>query len=110
MSDKTNVIQPGAELRGILKFEGGLEFDGLLEGEIHCSGTVTVGEHGEVRGNINAESIIVVGKVNGDLDAAQVTLKPSGIVIGTITYTHLQMEEGSTLTGKVERRQTAAAA
>jgi cytoskeletal protein CcmA (bactofilin family) len=82
--------------KGILTLEGNVRVDGRLEGELHSTGTLTVGEHAVIRGNITAGTLITSGKINGNVVASEriKILKP-GIVIGDIRTPAISIEAGA---------------
>ena len=55
------------EIKGNIKFSGELSLDGKLEGEIHTDGTLQLGDGRIINGNINAQSVVVRGKVHGNI-------------------------------------------
>ena len=60
-----NVLGSDVEIKGNIKFTGELTLDGKLEGEVHTDGTLNLGDGAVVNGNINAQTVVVRGKVNG---------------------------------------------
>src|SRR5690242_5037982 len=64
-----NILNSDVELKGNLKFSGELTFDGKLEGDINSEGTLNLGDNAVVKGNINVNSVVVRGKINGNITA-----------------------------------------
>ena len=90
----------GAQFKGIIHFEGTIRIDGRLEGEIHTKGTLMVGEHAVIEGDINADVVVCGGQINGNIVAAEkVQLLATGLVTGTIKTPLLSVEEGVRLHG-----------
>src|SRR5437870_11878816 len=93
----------GAEFKGILHFEGTIRIDGRLEGEIHTKGTLMVGEHAVIEGDISAGTIVSGGTINGNLTATErVQLLPSAVLNGDLKTPFLKVEEGVQLHGTCE--------
>ncbi len=91
------------EIKGTLKFSGELTFEGKLEGEVQTEGLLNVGDTAVINGNVNAQSVIVRGKVNGNLTAKEkVDLKAKAEIFGDIRAAKLVIEEGVTFVGKTE--------
>ena len=89
------------EIKGHLKCARDLVFEGRLEGEVHSGGTLTVGNGGQIKGNITARSLIVFGKVGGNVTAQErCVLGDSAIIIGDITAPRLSVEAGAVLMGQ----------
>src|SRR2546425_10344997 len=85
----------GAQFKGIIHFEGTIRIDGRLEGEIHTKGTLMVGEHAVIEGDISAGTIVSGGTINGNLTATErVQLLPSAVLNGDLKTPFLKVEEG----------------
>jgi cytoskeletal protein CcmA (bactofilin family) len=98
-----NTLNSDVEIKGNLKFSGELTFDGKLDGEIHTDGNLTLGDSAVINGNIGAQSVVVRGKVNGNVNAKEkIEIKSKAELFGDIRATKLVIEEGVTFVGKTE--------
>lgn len=98
-----NVLSSDVEIKGNLKFAGELTFDGKLEGEIQTDGVLNLGESAVVNGNINVQSVVVRGKVTGNINAKEkIEIKSKAELFGDIRATKLVVEEGVTFVGRTE--------
>ena len=98
-----NVLAADVEIKGNLKFSGELEFDGKLDGEIQTDGVLTLGDSAVVNGNINAQTVVVRGKVTGNINAKEkIEIKTKAELFGDIRASKLVVEEGVTFVGKTE--------
>src|ERR1041385_4618326 len=98
-----NVLTADVEIKGNLKFSGELTFDGKLEGEIQTDGVLNLGDGATINGNINAQSVVVRGKINGNIYAKEkIEIKAKAELFGDIRATKLVVEEGVTFVGKTE--------
>ena len=98
-----NVLGSDVEIKGNLKFSGELTFEGKLDGEIHTDGTLNLGDTAVINGNIDAQSVIVRGKVNGNISAKEkIEIKAKTELFGDIRASKLAVEEGVTFVGKTE--------
>jgi cytoskeletal protein CcmA (bactofilin family) len=98
-----NVLNSDVELNGTLKFAGELTFDGKLDGEIHSEGVLNLGDDAVIRGNLNVTSVVVRGKVNGNITAREkIEVKAKAELFGDIRAPKLVIEEGVTFVGKCE--------
>jgi len=98
-----NVLNSDVEIKGNIKFSGELSLDGKLEGEIHTDGALHLGDSAVVNGNINAQSVIVRGKVHGNINAREkIEIKSKAELFGDIRASKLVIEEGVTYVGKTE--------
>jgi len=102
-SNSKNVLNSDVEIKGNLKFAGELTFDGKLDGEIQTDGVLNLGDSAVVSGNINVQSVVVRGKVNGNINAKEkIEIKAKTELFGDIRATKLVVEEGVTFVGKTE--------
>lgn len=98
-----NVLNSDVEIKGNLRFAGDLTLEGKLEGEINSEGTLTLGDSAVVNGNVNVNSVVVRGKINGNIVAKdKIDLKAKAELFGDIRASKLVIEEGVTFVGKTE--------
>ena len=98
-----NVLGPDVEIKGNIKFAGELTFDGKLDGEVQTDGTLNLGDGAVVNGNISAQSVVVRGKINGNIIAKEkIEIKAKAELFGDIRAAKLAVEEGVTFVGKTE--------
>jgi cytoskeletal protein CcmA (bactofilin family) len=98
-----NVLVSEVEIKGNLKFTGELLFEGKLDGEIQTDGVLTLGDSAVINGNINAQSVVVRGKVTGNINAKEkIEIKSKAELFGDIRATKLIIEEGVAYVGKTE--------
>src|SRR2546427_8403108 len=84
----------GFEFKGTLTFEGTVRIDGMVSGAIYSKGTVILGEHAVIEGDISAGTIVSGGTINGNLTATERgQLLPSAVLNGDLKTPLLQMEE-----------------
>jgi cytoskeletal protein CcmA (bactofilin family) len=102
-SSSKNVLNPDVEIKGTLKFSGELTFDGKLDGDITSDGTLQLGDNAVIKGNLNVNSVVLRGKVNGNVVAKEkVEIKTKTELFGDIRAPRLIIEEGVTFVGKSE--------
>jgi len=91
------------EIKGNLKFSGEMSFDGKLDGEIQTDGVLNLGDSAIINGHINAQTVVVRGKVNGNINAKEkIEIKTKAELFGDIKAAKLVVEEGVTFVGKTE--------
>jgi cytoskeletal protein CcmA (bactofilin family) len=102
-STSKNTLASDVEIKGNLRFSGELAFDGKLEGEIVSDGVLTLGDSAVVSGNINAQTVVVRGKVTGNINAKEkIEIKTKAELFGDIRAAKLVVEEGVTFVGRTE--------
>ena len=98
-----NFLNSDVQIKGSLKFCGELTFEGKLDGEVQTDGLLNLGDSAVVSGNINAQSVVVRGKVNGNINAKEkIEIKARAELVGDVRATKLVIEEGVTFVGKTE--------
>ncbi|GJL54664.1 MAG: hypothetical protein NPIRA02_17960 [Nitrospirales bacterium] len=95
-------IGPGVEFKGEIYYEGSVQIDGNMDGQIHTNGTLLIGEQAVISAKVNAGSVISKGKVNGDIVAnKQVQLLSTAIMDGSLKTPELSMEIGVVFNGDI---------
>ncbi len=93
----------GTHFKGVLTFEGIARIDGEIEGEIITQGTLVVGETGIIKAEITAGTVVVGGRVTGNIHAHQkIQLLPNSVVSGSLTTHSVIIEDGALLNGICE--------
>lgn len=106
-----NVLASDVEIKGTIKFENELIFDGKVEGEIISEGALVIGKNAEVRGEVKTKSVTVHGTVFGNITVTEkAELKSSSQLTGDLKATRIIIEEGATFIGKSEVTPNKAAA
>ena len=102
-SASRNVLSSDVEIKGNIKFTGELTFEGKLDGEIQTEGVLNLGDTAVINGNIAAQTVVVRGKVNGNIVAKEkIEIKSKAELFGDIRSSKLVIEEGVTFVGKTE--------
>jgi cytoskeletal protein CcmA (bactofilin family) len=100
------ILGEDAYFNGNLSFEGSVRIDGKLDGEIVSKGTLVVGEKSVVQADIHTESIIIGGKVCGNIVATdRLEMLSNSEICGNIQTPLLKIEEGATFQGVCEMHQ-----
>jgi cytoskeletal protein CcmA (bactofilin family) len=83
-----------------------LFIDGRVEGTINFpDNRVTVGRNGTVAANITAKEVVIMGKVQGNVDCAdRLDIRSEGLLSGDVITHRISVEEGAILKGGVEVR------
>jgi cytoskeletal protein CcmA (bactofilin family) len=102
-NDSKNILSSDVELKGTLKFNGELTFDGKIDGDILSEGSLSLGDNAVVKGNITVNSVVLRGKINGNVTAKEkIDIKTRTELFGDIRASRLVMEEGVTFVGQTE--------
>jgi cytoskeletal protein CcmA (bactofilin family) len=96
-----NVLSSDVEIKGTIKFTNDLVIDGKIEGEINSDGNLTVGENARIRAEIKTGSVVVYGKIHGNITVTdRVELKAGAEIVGDIKAKTLAIEAGAIFVGK----------
>jgi cytoskeletal protein CcmA (bactofilin family) len=99
-SNVTAILDKGSAFEGRLTFEGTVQIGGEFKGEIFTKDTLVVNEGSVVSAQIEAETIIISGRVEGNLFARRrVIMHPPAVFKGTVTTPSLRIEEGVVFEG-----------
>jgi cytoskeletal protein CcmA (bactofilin family) len=97
------VVGPRARIVGDLSGEENVLVQGRVEGSIRVAGgEIAVGPGGEVEGEIRARTVVIGGKVRGEIVAEEkAELLASAFVQGKVQAPRIVIAEGAQLEGNV---------
>ena len=104
-------IGQGVTVEGKIVSKQDIRIDG------HVSGSIEVGDHelllgsgSELKANVNARSVLIGGKVEGDITATErVQIQSTGTLLGDVVAPRLIIQDGGMLRGKADVAGTRAA-
>ena len=97
------LLSRGVSIEGSVKFRNELLIDGDVEGTIESTGTLTIGEHACIRGEIRTKSVNVRGTVEGNIFATERCELQAGCTLrGNIEAPRLMVEENATFCGSAK--------
>jgi cytoskeletal protein CcmA (bactofilin family) len=100
-----SLIGAGTTVNGDVTFTGGLRVDGIVRGAVRCGegekgGVLVISEHGSVEGEVRASHVVVAGRIQGPVHAAElIELQPKARVQGDVQYRALEMHHGAVVEG-----------
>ena len=93
-------LDKGSKVSGKLFFEGPVRIDGQVDGEISAKDTVVIGEGAIVTAQLKAASVVIAGKISGDILASKrVEIRPTAQVSSTLTTPSLVVHDGALFEG-----------
>lgn len=106
------VIAAQSVVRGDIDFAGGLWLDGVVEGTLKGhplpGSHLVVSPRGSVRGDVEAESLVIHGQVQGNIRAGKVrVLSTARITGGLLTYDSIEIEEGAVISAEMRHHNAA---
>ena len=93
-----SIISPDLKIVGDLKSNGEIQIDGTIEGNIEGP-LLTVSKQGKIDGSIVADTVRILGTVNGQVQAKTVHLGKGARVAADIIYESFTMEPGAYFEG-----------
>jgi len=93
-------------IKGEISGSEALYIDGRIEGKITMpESRVTIGRNGKVDASIQAREVVVMGKVNGNIECSdRVDIRAEGSVHGDISTVRISVEDGAALKGGIQVR------
>lgn len=99
-SGNTSIIAQGTKIKGDVYSECNLHIDGVLEGNVVAKTNVAIGKSGNVNGSIEAEHLVISGKLMGNCTCNVVEILPQGRIDGSIIAKELIIEKGGEFVGQ----------
>jgi cytoskeletal protein CcmA (bactofilin family) len=93
-------------IKGEVSGAESLFIDGRVEGTLSFpDNRVTVGRNGNVAANVNAKELVIMGKVQGNVECSdRLDIRSEGALTGDVITHRISVEEGAILKGGVEVR------
>ena len=90
-------------VEGVVNSAGEVELGGTIKGPVNVK-RLTIKEKGSVIGEINAETVQVLGFVDGKITAQKIIIGVTGEVKGDLEFTEtIKVEEGASLDGHLKK-------
>jgi cytoskeletal protein CcmA (bactofilin family) len=97
------LLSRGVSIKGSVKFLNELLIDGEVKGTIDSTGTLTIGEHARIRGEIRTKSVKVRGTVEGNILVTERCELQAGCTLrGDIEAPRLVVNENATFLGSAK--------
>lgn len=100
---KESLIAAGLTIEGKIEGTGHVRIAGNFKGDVHVQGNLTIESGAKVTGGVRANTVIVGGELEGNIDAAaRVELLQSGVLNGDLKAGSLTVAAGSRMRGRAE--------
>ena len=100
VSAELNFIGKGTVVKGNVITESSIRVDGKIKGSLSCKNTLTIGENGEIDGDVEAANAIVGGKIKGKVIVTEkLVLEAKSSLRGELKAKKLIIDEGATFDG-----------
>ncbi|MGQ9798614.1 MAG: bactofilin family protein [Ignavibacterium sp.] len=99
--DEVTIISSGVVIEGKVNSNGNIRVDGTIKGDIIAQGNLTIGESGNIQGQIVGDIVTIGGKVEGSVSAKdKLVLESKSVLKGDITTKILVVEAGAVFEGR----------
>ena len=111
-ADRPTHLSKTILLKGSITGNEDLFVDGKLEGSVDLpNNSLTVGVNGQVQANVSAREVVILGKLNGNVTAAdRVEIRAQGALTGDVSAARISIEDGAFFKGGIDIRKGAASA
>jgi len=97
------MVGRGVTINGSIKLSGKIHIFGEVNGEIEAQ-ELHVGESGKVTGEIKTDVADIRGEINNTLEVTKtLVIRNTGKVIGTVRYESIEVENGGSIDGQIEK-------
>jgi len=97
------LIAPGLVIEGKIEGTGHVRIAGRFKGKVSIKGDLTIEQGAHISGEVQAENVVLKGKVEGNIHAtSRLQLLETGVLIGDLKASSLTVATGSSMRGKVE--------
>lgn len=103
-----SIVAAGTTITGDIECAGVLKIEGRIEGSVRQARQVMLAKEGAIRGNVNAQEVVVGGTIDGDVTASdRLELQTTAVVNGEITTKSIIVMEGARINGGVKMTELA---
>jgi cytoskeletal protein CcmA (bactofilin family) len=102
-SPKESIIAAGLTIEGKIEGTGHVRIAGDFKGDVNVQGNLTIEPGAHLTGGVKADTVVVGGQLDGNIDAAaRVELLQTGVLNGELKAGSLTVAAGSRMRGKAE--------
>jgi cytoskeletal protein CcmA (bactofilin family) len=96
-------IGKSISIKGDLSGDEDMVIEGKVDGKVDLpNNQLTVGANGVVKAEVSAKSVVIVGRVAGNVQGTErVEIQATGVVEGDVTAPKLVVSEGAVLNGSI---------
>ncbi len=92
------------ECEGNIQSKSTARIEGKIIGDVNIKKGVILGEKGSIKGNLDTETAIVFGTVNGNVRVKHLEIKETGNINGDVKTEHLVIEMGGKYNGRLDMK------
>jgi cytoskeletal protein CcmA (bactofilin family) len=100
---KESILAAGLTIEGKIEGSGNVRVAGSFKGDVHVQGNLTIEQGAKITGSVRANTVVVGGELEGNIDAAtRVELLQTGVLNGDLKAGSLTVAAGSRMRGRAE--------
>lgn len=100
-SGTTSLLSQEIKIEGEIQGSENLQVEGKFKGTIKIAGDIFVGPTGVIDAEIEADNVVIQGKINGNVTARkQLQIQSSGKLMGDCTAQSIDIKEGALFEGR----------
>lgn len=100
---RESVIASDITIEGKIDGTGHIRLAGRFKGDVNIQGDLTIEQGAKLTGSVKANSVIIGGEIEGNIDSAQrVELLDTGVLNGDLKAGTLTVAAGSRMRGRAE--------
>ncbi|NNE82851.1 MAG: polymer-forming cytoskeletal protein [Alphaproteobacteria bacterium] len=100
-----SIVSKDMTITGNIESPGTVQVEGKVVGDIECH-ELTLGEGGEVHGQVKCEVADIHGTVVGELQVTNLSISASASINGDIVHENVSIEAHARVEGKLVRRES----
>lgn len=102
----TSLLSNKVKIEGEIQGDEDLHVEGHFKGAIKITGNIFVGQSGVVQADVEADNVVIQGKINGNVVARkQLEIQSSGQLVGDCTAQSIDIKEGAVFDGRLNMLQ-----
>jgi len=98
-----SIVSKDMTITGNIVSTGSVQVEGKVIGDIECR-DLTLGEGGEIRGQIKCEVADIHGTVSGEMQVTNVSITATAVISGDIIHENVSIEAHAHVEGHLVRR------
>ncbi len=107
VSRDIGVLGLDSRVKGNVKFQGTLTVDGTISGHVRApegaGAVLVIGQHATVAGNIVSDSVVISGRVTGNVKAGErLEIFGTGVLIGDVETGAIMIQGGAEFQGRCQ--------
>lgn len=95
-----NALTSGSKIIGTIVTDSDIRVDGVIEGDVQCTGKLVIGEQGSIKGTVVCQNAEIMGVLDGKIDVKySLALRASSRITGEIKTQTLVVEPNAVFNG-----------